>query len=772
MKKLKIITLVLCLYVSNTVFAVIPGFPKTEIDLGIGGAFSSTTQTTGCVATGSSAAITFTPTCGSFGAGTSNFSTSTKFFSEPGNSGAVITSQNATTGNVTFQMVSYLDAGAGERRYPTGRIYVDYVCRYDSTYIVGTCSGGIAISTTVHLSRSGRAHIDFFQTFTASIATQIVGPDCVKNGEKVTYSIFDFMSGPITNRDHYRWTKPGPNWTVSYYSYDSSSITLVANTVNPGDVLTLSIGDCNTNFRTKPISSPGVVPAPSIVKNYCINNPSTASTWNVAFTTTLPAPSGIVYSWDIASSGAGFTYASGNATTQGPISVNIGSTPSGYILFKSSKVVGSGCPNAERIDTIRFSRAFPGTITGPTCVTVGVPQTYTVTGVPATTSITWNLPSGVTPTGTVTTTGSSITLTPTSSLNYGSINAIAAPGACAGTITGLNSINPIPTLTAISGPVCVARNANVIYNATASGYDNISWTSFSGTVSSASNTFNTTAPSNFTGGVISAVAVKGLCTSTSVSYPVKWDASGINLTSLTATKTCLSNGVSQTVTYTTDAGYDTYTWNLPAGWSGTSTTNTITYTTNGTAGTVSVTAKNGTCGSTNSKSLTVPFAPTVVVTNSGVVNGVVTLSVPTGFTYQWYKNIPKLDGATSNFLILPVTGTVNNSYCVEVTNSSGCVTRACSNSTSNPAARIGNIDETENTDATSIVTSPNPANKLVDIKFGSALAGQPYSVVNVNGQVMTSGTFVTGSTLDVSTWPDGMYILRSGNTTVKIQVAK
>jgi len=766
MKKLKIIAAAFYL-LGNVALAQIPN-SATITDLGApSGYFTNTSIAYPCVPTAISQTVTFSPSC-SAGSGTSNFTFTTKFFTDAGNTGSSIISQ--TNGQVVFQMVRYFDAGAGEYRYPTGRIFVDYVCKYDSTYIAGTC-GSTPIPTTVHLSRVGRAHIDFFQKITNPTTRQIVGPDCVKNGDEVTYSIFDFFSGPVANRDHYRWNLINlPGWTSKYYSYDSSSITLLATTVNPGDVLSVSVGDCNSIIKTKPISSPGVIATPTIVKSYCIN-PSTATIWNVAFMTNPPV-SGVTYSWDIAASGAGFTYASGSSpTTPGPITVNIGAIPSGYILFRASKVVGSGCPNAEHIDTIRFSRAITGTITGPTCVIVGQSQTYTVSGLPATTSITWNLPSGVTPTGTVTTTGSSITLTPNSSLNYGSINAIGASGSCAGTITGLNSINPIPTLTAISGPVCVARNANVIYNATASGYDNISWTSFSGTVSSASNTFNTTAPSNFTGGVISAIANKGTCSSASVSYPVKWDATGITLTSLTADKTCLNVGVPQTITYTTDAGYDTYTWNLPTGWSGTSSTNSITYTTNGTAGTVSVTAKNGTCGSTNSKSLTITVAPAVTVTNSGVVNGVVTLSVPTGNSYQWYKNGTAIAGATSNFLILPVTGTINNTYCVDVTTSTGCTTRACSTSTSNPSARIANIDETQATDAT-ITVSPNPANKIVQVKASSTLVGQSYVVTNMNGQQVAHGILSSDGSIDVSAWSSGMYILKSGNTTVKIQVTQ
>ena len=732
-------------------------FPATVTDIGQGGNFSVYTSGINNVCINQQPkSIQFTPSCPT-GSGITNLTTTTTF-SVLG--GAQINSQT-TAGIVTFQMKSIPVPGFTENRYPTGRIIADYKCSYDSTYTVSFCNSN-PITTTVRISRIGRSHIDFFQIFNWN--RPIVGPACVRNGEEVTFSIFDYLSGPIDNQDVYTWTYPAL-WTVLYYSYDKSSITLKANTVSVGDQLTVRVGNCNTAIATKSISSPGVVAAPTIVKNYCLG--TAATTWPVAFITNTPDPT-ITYSWDITASGAGFTYASGSSsTTQGPITVNIGAIPSGYILFKSSKVVGSGCPNAERIDTIKFSRAVTGTITGPACVTVGQPQTYTVTGLPANTAIMWTLPSGMTPaSGTTTTATTSITVNVTSVLNYGSINATAAAGACAGSITGLNNINPIPTLTSIGGPICAARNATLSYTVTGSGYDNISWSVFGAAAVTGSTPFSVTIPSNFTGGTISAVANKGACTSASVPYNVEWDASGITLTSLTADKTCLSNGINQTITYTTDANYDTYTWNLPTGWSGTSTSNTITYTTNGTAGTVTVTAKNGTCGSTNPKSLTVTFAPAVTVTNSGVVNGVVTLSVPTGDTYVWNT------GATTNFIVLPNTGTINNSYCVNVTKSNGCVARGCSNSTSTPSARIANTDETENTDAATILVSPNPASKIVQVKAGSSLVGQSYVVTTMDGHQVAQGILSSDGAIDVSGWSSGMYILKSGNTSVKIQVTK
>ena len=50
-------------------------------------------------------------------------------------------------------------------------------------------------------------------------------------------------------------------------------------------------------------------------------------------------------------------------------------------------------------------------------------------------------------------------------------------------------------------------------------------------------------------------------------------------------------GSSQTYSVPVDPGATSYTWNLPAGWTGTSTTNSITYTIGLNPGTISVSCK-------------------------------------------------------------------------------------------------------------------------------------------------------------------------------------
>lgn len=207
MKKLKIIAAALCLLGQSA----LAQFPATVTDIGQGGTFSNnnTTNINNVCINQTSKDIKFVPNCPG-GAGISNATTTTTFSAL---GGAQINSQT-TAGTATFQMKSTPVPGFTENRYPTGRIYADYKCSYDSTYVVSYC-GSTPVTTTVRLSRIGRSHIDFFQIFTWN--RPIVGPDCVKNGEEVTYSIFDYLSGPIDNQDVYTWTYPA-TWSVLYYS--------------------------------------------------------------------------------------------------------------------------------------------------------------------------------------------------------------------------------------------------------------------------------------------------------------------------------------------------------------------------------------------------------------------------------------------------------------------------------------------------------------------------------------------------------------------------
>jgi len=122
----------------------------------------------------------------------------------------------------------------------------------------------------------------------------------------------------------------------------------------------------------------------------------------------------------------------------------------------------------------------------------------------------------------------------------------------------------------------------------------------------------------------------------------------------------------QQYTYTVPAvpGAISYSWSLPSGWVGSSTTNTITATA-GSNGNITVFASNG-CGNSLqvSKTLVVNPVPNPTITQSGLLLS----TAPGQGTYQWYQNGFPMVGANSNSLLVTTTG----AYYVRVANSSNC----------------------------------------------------------------------------------------------------
>lgn len=119
-------------------------------------------------------------------------------------------------------------------------------------------------------------------------------------------------------------------------------------------------------------------------------------------------------------------------------------------------------------------------------------------------------------------------------------------------------------------------------------------------------------------------------------------------------------------------GATSYTWTLPSGWTGSSTTNTINVTPGTTGGTISVLAANS-CGSSTVQTLAVTLTPpppaTITVNDTSFCVGDSTqlqATTGTGYTYQWYRNSTLINGATNSSYYALVGG----SYTVDVSN--GC----------------------------------------------------------------------------------------------------
>jgi hypothetical protein len=149
------------------------------------------------------------------------------------------------------------------------------------------------------------------------------------------------------------------------------------------------------------------------------------------------------------------------------------------------------------------------------------------------------------------------------------------------------------------------------------------------------------------------------------------------------------NGSTNTYSVAPVSGATSYTWTLPSGWSGTSTTNSI-IATAGSGGTISVTANN-IFGSSAPRTLSV----TVTTVNTAVTQlGSALTATASGATYQWldcYSSTPLSSQTAQSY-----TATVSGTYAVIVTQNGCTDTSACypvfvSGPPPTPARILGNI---------------------------------------------------------------------------------
>jgi hypothetical protein len=149
--------------------------------------------------------------------------------------------------------------------------------------------------------------------------------------------------------------------------------------------------------------------------------------------------------------------------------------------------------------------------------------------------------------------------------------------------------------------------------------------------------------------------------------------------SISGSVTLCGGGGSTNYSVAPVVGATSYTWSLPGGWSGTSTTNIISATP-GTSGIFSITASNA-CGtsSTQTLSVTVNAAPVISVNSGSICSGQSFTMTPSGANTYTYQG--------GSAVVSPIT---NTSYTVVGTSTAGCVSSspATSNVTVDPTPTI------------------------------------------------------------------------------------
>lgn len=128
----------------------------------------------------------------------------------------------------------------------------------------------------------------------------------------------------------------------------------------------------------------------------------------------------------------------------------------------------------------------------------------------------------------------------------------------------------------------------------------------------------------------------------------------------------ICSGSSNTYSISPVSGATSYSWSLPGGWTGTSSTNTISTTASSTSGNISVTASNS-CGASPMKTLSITVNSSPSVPTS--VSGSTIICAGTSNTYS----VPLVNGASSYIWTLPSswTGSSNTNTISTTAGSSG-----------------------------------------------------------------------------------------------------
>jgi hypothetical protein len=469
-----------------------------------------------------------------------------------------------------------------------------------------------------------------------SIQASVTGTICTGTAVTFTATATNGGTNPI-----YQWKVNGSNVGTNSTTFSSSSLTnnAVVTCVMTSDIPCIGSNPATSNAITMQISS-SLTPTVSVSAS-----PSTTACFgsSVVFTATpVNGGSTPVYQWKLNGNNVGT-----NSATYSSSSLNNNDIISVVMTSNASCLATTTATSSNVTMTINNLPGQPGAIIGNTSACAGSSQTYQVTAAGGATSYTWTLPNGWT--GTSSTNSISVVV----GTGGGTISVTANNG-CGSGASSQTTVTPSnapaqPGL--ITGNTSFCQGNTLSYSISAvSGATSYTWTLPSGWSGSSSTTsISTTAGS--TSGNISVTANNVCGASTSQALAVNAGSAPAQPGTITGNSSyCLGQALQYNIPAVN--GATSYTWALPNGWTGSSTTTSIS-TVGSSAGTISVTA-NGSCGSSTAQTLVVaptlvPSQPSAIVGNSNYCQG-----------SQELYSVNPVSGATSYTWTLPNGWTGNS----------------------------------------------------------------------------------------------------------------
>ena len=202
---------------------------------------------------------------------------------------------------------------------------------------------------------------------------------------------------------------------------------------------------------------------------------------------------------------------------------------------------------------------------------------------------------------------------------------------------------------------------------------------------------------------------------------------------------------SNTYSITAVSGATSYTWTLPSGWIGTSTTNSITSVASSTSGNITISANNS-CGSSAAQTLSLTVNS---VDTSVSQSGAILTAGASGAVYQWINCIDNtpISGQTNQSF----TASTNGNYAVIV------LQNTCSNTSS--CYNIFSVGIIENNSSMIIIIYPNPSNGKFIIEMKQMENGV-IEIYNALGEKVYQSILLSThnvTTIDLSMQPKGIY---------------
>jgi hypothetical protein len=537
----------------------------------------------------------------------------------------------------------------------------------------------------------------------------------------------------------YTWAVPS-GWSITA-GQGTNAITVTAGTTSGNITVTPSNACGNGTARTLAVTANTIPSQPGAITGN--TNPCQGVT-GLAYSVTNVA--GVTYTWAVPS---GWSITAGQGTNA--ITATAGAN-AGNVTVTPSNACGNGTAQTLAV-TVNTIPAQPGAITGNGSPCQGITGlVYSVTNVTSVT-YTWTVPTGwsITAgqgtnaiTATAGANAGNVTVTPSNTCGNGIIQTLAVTvsplPAQPSAITG--SSNPCQGTTGLA--YSVTNVAGVTYTwAVPSGW---SITAGQGTnaiaATAGANAGNiTVTPSNACGnGTARALAVT---VNTVPAQPgtITGDAS-------------VCEGSSHTYSIAAVSGATSYTWTLPSGWTGSSTSISITATAGANSGNVSVTATNA-CGTGVSRALSVtvsavPSAPivgTITHPSCAVGTGSVVLSgLPSSGT--WTLTRTPGGSATGTGTSTTVTGLAAGTYTFTVANASGCTSASSGN------VVINANPSTPSSPVVGTITQPENADETGSVYLSGLPATGTWTITRTPGGTTNTGT---GTTTTVTGLPAGMY---------------